>query len=86
MTQHSEHRIGSHSPFGTTPVPATEALLSPESVAAFLSIPVKTLYQWRYKGVGPRGLRIGRHLRYLPADVEAWLKEVQERGHRGEVA
>jgi predicted DNA-binding transcriptional regulator AlpA len=61
-------------------------LLSPEKVAVFLSVPVKTLYQWRYKGVGPRGLRIGRHLRYRPADVEAWLREVGERGHRGGAA
>jgi excisionase family DNA binding protein len=85
MTRHSEHHSGFHPP-SAAPVSATDALLSPEEVAAFLSIPVKTLYQWRYKGVGPWGQRIGRHLRYRPADVEAWLTEVEERGHRGEVA
>jgi predicted DNA-binding transcriptional regulator AlpA len=36
-------------------------------------VPVKTLYQWRYKGVGPAGVRVGRHLRYRAADVEAWI-------------
>ena len=41
-----------------------ERLLSPEDVADYLGLPVKTLYQWRYKGVGPPGLRIGRHVRY----------------------
>ena len=65
---------------------AGERLLSPEEVAAFLGVPVKTLYQWRYKGGGPRGLRVGRHLRYRPADVERWLEQVGEQGHRGEVA
>jgi excisionase family DNA binding protein len=67
-------------------VAATEPLLSPDEVAVFLGIPVKTLYQWRYKGVGPRGLRIGRHVRYRSADVEAWLREVEEKGQRGNVA
>jgi excisionase family DNA binding protein len=65
---------------------AMEALLAPEEVARFLGIPLKTLYQWRYKGVGPRGLRIGRHVRYRPADVDAWLREMGERDDRGEVA
>jgi len=31
---------------------------------------VKTLYTWRYKRVGPRGHRVGRHLRYRWEDVE----------------
>ena len=51
-----------------------ERLLSPDDVAAFLGVPVTTLYQWRYKGVGPRGLRIGRHLRYRQDEVDAWLR------------
>ena len=61
-----------------------ERLLSPEDVADYLGLPVKTLYQWRYKGVGPPGLRIGRHVRYRPEDVEAWLDRVSEQ--RGDVA
>jgi excisionase family DNA binding protein len=46
-----------------------------EDVAAFLRIPVPTLYQWRHKRVGPRAIKIGRHLRYDPAEVRAWLRE-----------
>ncbi len=41
-----------------------------EEVAMILGVPVKTLYHWRYKGVGPAGMRVGRHLRYRPADLE----------------
>jgi excisionase family DNA binding protein len=52
---------------------AMRRLLWAEEVAVLLGVPVKTLYQWRYKGVGPAGVRVGRHLRYRPADVEAWI-------------
>ncbi len=48
-------------------------LLWAEEVAVLLGVPVKTLYQWRYKGVGPAGVRVGRHLRYRAADLEAWI-------------
>jgi excisionase family DNA binding protein len=66
-------------------VPA-ERLLGPEEVADYLGLPVKTLYQWRYKGVGPPGLRIGRHVRYRPEDVEAWLDRASDPRQRGDVA
>ena len=52
-----------------------QRLLWAQEVAAILGVPVKTLYQWRYKGVGPAGLRVGRHLRYRAADVEAWIDD-----------
>lgn len=54
-----------------------EPLLSAEDVAAFLSIPVRTLYQWRHKGTGPKGIRVGRHLRYRQQELEAWLDNLQ---------
>jgi excisionase family DNA binding protein len=47
--------------------------ISPDELAAELSIPVKTIYQWRYQGTGPRGHRIGTHVRYRRRDIEAWL-------------
>ena len=64
----------------------SDPLLSPEEVARYLGLPVKTLFQWRYKGVGPRALRVGRHLRYRADDVEAWLERVGDPDRRGEVA
>jgi excisionase family DNA binding protein len=42
-------------------------------VAQFLRVPISTLYQWRYFGSGPSAYRVGKHLRYNPADVWAWL-------------
>jgi excisionase family DNA binding protein len=60
-----------------------EPLFSPSDVAEYLGVPVKTLYRWRYLGVGPPALRVGRHVRYRRSDVERWVEqriEVAERG------
>lgn len=48
-------------------------LWSVHDVAGFLGVPVPTLYKWRYLGTGPAAFRVGRHLRYDPAEVRAWL-------------
>jgi len=52
-----------------------ESLWGPEEVSAYLKVPVATLYQWRHRGYGPASVRIGRHLRYDPDDVRAWVKD-----------
>lgn len=53
--------------------PEPDRLLSTGEVAAFLTVPVATLYQWRHQGIGPRGIRVGRHLRYRRQELDAWL-------------
>jgi excisionase family DNA binding protein len=60
-------------------------LLSVDEVAVVLGVPVRTLYQWRHKGVGPLGLRVGRHLRYRAADVSGWIdrRAAEEARSRG---
>jgi hypothetical protein len=40
--------------------------------AAYLKVPVSTLYAWRYRNSGPPAHRIGRHLRYDAAEVRRW--------------
>jgi excisionase family DNA binding protein len=58
-----------------------EQLLTPEEVSKVLQIPVKTLYRWRYRGTGPPGFRLGRHVRYRVRDVEEYLAVlVSDRG------
>jgi excisionase family DNA binding protein len=52
-----------------------ESLWDVEEVSEFLQIPVGTLYQWRHRRTGPRSFKVGRHLRYDPADVRAWLAD-----------
>ena len=58
----------------TGPRPTSEtALWSVPDAAAYLRVPPKTLYEWRYKGDGPPSHRIGRYIRYVPAEVHAWV-------------
>jgi predicted DNA-binding transcriptional regulator AlpA len=45
-----------------------------EDVSTYLGVPVKTLYGWRLKKVGPAAVRIGKHLRYDPDEVVDWVK------------
>ena len=49
--------------------------MNPAEVAAYLRVPLATIYDWRYKGDGPPASKIGRHLRYRRSDVELWLYE-----------
>lgn len=56
-----------------------EPLWTAVDLAAYLGIPVKTLYQWRWRGDGPPVRKIGRHLRYDPADVRRWLAGLDEK-------
>lgn len=55
------------------------AFLTPEGLAQTLSIPQRTIDDWRYRGVGPTWLRIGKHVRYRMSDVEDWLRSKEER-------
>lgn len=50
------------------------ALWGTKQVAHYLGVPVQTLYQWRMRGYGPPGSKIGKHLRYESAEVVAWFK------------
>jgi excisionase family DNA binding protein len=50
-----------------------EPLWTIEDVAEYLRVPVDTLYQWRHRKKGPPAARVGRHLRYDPHEVRAWL-------------
>jgi excisionase family DNA binding protein len=57
--------------------------VSPEGLASELGIPVKTIYQWRYRRTGPKAHRIGRHVRYRRRDIEAWLATQADGGRPG---
>jgi excisionase family DNA binding protein len=57
-----------------TPERALTQLLTTRELADLLQVPAKTIYTWRYKGQGPPGVVLGRHLRFRPEDVAAWLE------------
>ena len=44
-------------------------------VADYLGVPINTLYKWRLERSGPPSLRVGKHLRYVPEDVIAWVAD-----------
>jgi excisionase family DNA binding protein len=50
-------------------------LLGPDDLAALLRVPIRTIYRWRWQRVGPRGYRVGRHVRYRRDDLEYWLED-----------
>lgn len=54
-----------------------EPLWGVEEVSAFLKVPIKTLYQWKWRSYGPPVRKVGRHLRYVPAQVRLWVEEDQ---------
>jgi predicted DNA-binding transcriptional regulator AlpA len=56
----------------------SDRLWSVQDVAVYLGIPLKTLYNWRTRGIGPRARRVGRYLRYEEQDVRAWFTTQSE--------
>ncbi len=58
-----------------TPAGLVPQLLSVPELAKLLQVPVPTIYRWRHRGEGPDPIRVGRYLRFDPADVTAWLQD-----------
>lgn len=54
---------------------AQAPLLTPGEVATRLHVAEQTLAQWRWKGVGPPFLKVGRAVRYAPQDLERWISQ-----------
>jgi predicted DNA-binding transcriptional regulator AlpA len=50
-----------------------ETLLNTEQVAEQLGLAPITLRKWRVEGFGPKFVRCGSNVRYLSADVAAWI-------------
>jgi excisionase family DNA binding protein len=53
----------------------SERLLSVEELADYLEVPVKTIYTWRHRNTGPKGFRVGKHLRFRWRDVQSWVAQ-----------
>ncbi len=59
---------------GIDPV-SGERLWSPLEVSVWLGVSVSTLAYWRHRDAGPAWRRVGRHVRYDPRDLTAWLAQ-----------
>ena len=77
---------------GISTSPSTkEKFLTEKEVATQLSVTTRCLQAWRYRGGGPKYIRISaRCVRYRPEDVRAWIEErtfnnTSEVGQRGVV-
>jgi excisionase family DNA binding protein len=57
----------------------SKAFLAAEELADLLGVPVSTIRDWRYRGLGPTGLKLGRHVRYPIEEVERWLVAQRKR-------
>lgn len=58
----------------------SERLWTAKETATFLQIPIKTLYQFNHKGTGPNFYTVGKHCRYVPSEVWAWLRKNSSKG------
>ena len=54
--------------------PQSARALTEREVAELLGLSVATLRAWRHRGNGPRFLRLGRSVRYLPSDVADFVR------------
>ena len=52
----------------------TTRALTEREVSEQLGLSVATLRAWRHRGKGPRFLRLGRSVRYLPSDVDDFVR------------
>lgn len=50
--------------------------LTPQDIAELFRVPLETVYGWRKKRTGPPAFRVGKHLRYDPAAVHAYIQEL----------
>ena len=57
-------------------------LMTALQVAERLQVPIATVHNWRYRSIGPKGFRVGKHLRFDRNEVEAWITE--QKANEGE--
>jgi predicted DNA-binding transcriptional regulator AlpA len=63
-------------PPAASPVP--DRLWTVHDVSVFLGVPRKTIYAWRTTGKGPKGFRVGKHLRWHPRTVFEWSLRLED--------
>jgi predicted DNA-binding transcriptional regulator AlpA len=54
-----------------------DELLTTNEVGKILRKPVGTIRQWRHRGYGPKGFRLGGSVVYRRSAVEAWIRDCE---------
>jgi excisionase family DNA binding protein len=62
-----------------------EPLIGVEELAAYLGVPIQTIYDWRCAGTAPRAFKFGKRLKFAVSDVAAWIEDHQEDARTEEV-
>jgi predicted DNA-binding transcriptional regulator AlpA len=57
-------------------------MVTTKELAELIGVPIGTLNNWRSIGRGPRSFRLGRSVKYVVADVAAWLEQQQQADER----
>jgi excisionase family DNA binding protein len=55
-----------------------DRLMDIAELAAYLGVPLSTIYDWRTRGKGPAAYRFGKHLKFAVSDVREWVAEQRE--------
>ena len=62
-----------------------EPLIGVEELAAYLGVPIQTIYDWRCAGTAPRAFKFGKRLKFAVTDVAEWIEQHHERSRTEEV-
>jgi len=49
-------------------------LVDEKAMAAQLGVQTKTCQMWRLRGYGPPFIKVGRLVKYLESDIQAWIE------------
>ena len=52
-----------------------EDVLTTSELAAHLKVTRQVIYDLRHNGQGPRGVHVGKELRYTVSEINAWLEQ-----------
>ncbi|MFI7009891.1 helix-turn-helix transcriptional regulator [Streptomyces sp. NPDC050145] len=69
--------LTSSDPRATLRAGLPDRYLTPDDIAGMFGVPLETVYQWRKKRTGPPGFRIGKHVRYDPAEVRMFVAQLK---------
>ena len=57
-------------------------LLDIDDLVELFGVPKGSIYSWQTKNYGPPAIKVGKHLRWDPDDVEKWKDEQKELARR----
>ena len=61
-----------------------ETLLTERDIARITGLSIATVRRWRLLRQGPKYLKIGSAVRYVPADLERWMRSLPSGGSGGQ--